>query len=102
MQEVIKMLGRPPPTKNDENVVCYPRNRVSCQEEQAGLGHGWPQWLLVFRIRSPSSRFLRFLACMMRARSITRTVVGDLDGAAAEISTICHWTRRMEVVWAAV
>ena len=54
------------------------------------------------RIRSPSSRFLRFLACMMRARSITRTVVGDLDGAAAEISTICHWTRRMEVVWAAV
>ena len=27
-----------PPTKNDENVVCYPRNRVSCQEEQAGLG----------------------------------------------------------------
>ena len=50
MLEAIKMLGQP--TKNDENVVCYyPRNRVSCQGEQASWlgarGRGWPQWLLV-------------------------------------------------------
>ena len=97
MLEVIEILGRR--QKMTRMLFVIPRrNRVSCQEEQAGLGHGWPQWLL----RSPSSRFLRLLACMMRARSITRTVVGDLDGAAAEISTICHWTRRMEVVWAAL
>ena len=64
-----------PPTKNDENVVCYPRNRVSCQGEQAGLGRAAGHNGFSFSLES-----LPPLACMMRARSITRTVVCDLDG----------------------